>query len=61
MTHSLYITSPDGYGIELLYDLPREVWEGDIDGALNYVAVLPTQGDAALEDKKENLPVFAKS
>ena len=61
MTHSLYITSPDGYGIELLYDLPREVWEGDIDGALNYVAVLPTEGEGALEDKKENLPVFSKS
>jgi len=26
MTHSLYINDPNGYGIELLYELPREVW-----------------------------------
>lgn len=61
MTHSLYIQSPDGYGVELLYDLPREVWEGDIDGALNYVADLPREGPAALEDKIEGLPVFTKA
>ena len=36
MTHSLYIHDPNGYGVELLYELPREVWEGDIDAALNY-------------------------
>jgi catechol 2,3-dioxygenase-like lactoylglutathione lyase family enzyme len=58
MTHSLYIHDPNGYGIELLYDLPREVWEGDIDGALNYVEPLPTEGEAALVDQTEGLPVF---
>ena len=36
MTHSLYINDPNGYGVELLYELPREVWEGDIDAALNF-------------------------
>ena len=51
MTHSLYIHDPNGYGVELLYDLPREVWEGDIDGALNFVEVLPTEGAEALEDR----------
>jgi catechol 2,3-dioxygenase len=51
MTHSLYIPDPNGYGVELLYDLPREIWEKDIDGALNYVEVLPTEGEAALVDK----------
>lgn len=61
MTHSLYIQSPDGYGVELVYDLPREVWEGDIDAALNYVTELPKDGDAALQDKAEGLPVFAKT
>jgi catechol 2,3-dioxygenase-like lactoylglutathione lyase family enzyme len=35
MTHSVYISDPDGHGIELLYELPREAWEGDIDGALS--------------------------
>jgi len=29
MTHSLYINDPaTGYGVELLYELQREVWEG---------------------------------
>jgi catechol-2,3-dioxygenase len=58
MTHSLYIHDPNGYGIELLYDLPREVWEGDIDGALNYIEPLPTEGEAALVDETEGLPIF---
>ena len=58
MTHSLYIHDPNGYGIELLYDLPREIWEGDIDAALNYVKVLPTEGAEALADCTDNLPKF---
>ncbi|SKA06125.1 Glyoxalase/Bleomycin resistance protein/Dioxygenase superfamily protein [Enhydrobacter aerosaccus] len=58
MTHSLYIHDPNGYGVELLYDLPREVWEGDIDAALNYVEVLPTEGREALADKADKLPSF---
>ena len=45
-THSLYIHDPNGYGIELLYELPREAWEGDIDAALNFVVELPTEGAA---------------
>lgn len=58
MTHSVYIHDPDGYGIEILYDLPREVWEGDIDAAQNYAEQLPTEGAAALEDRTDGLPVF---
>jgi catechol 2,3-dioxygenase-like lactoylglutathione lyase family enzyme len=58
MTHSLYIHDPNGYGIELLYELPREVWEGDIDAALNYATQLPTEGAAALEDREKGVPVF---
>jgi catechol 2,3-dioxygenase len=58
MTHSLYIHDPNGYGIELLYELPREVWEGDIDAALNYAKPLPTEGAAALDDRQEGIPVF---
>ncbi|NKC12826.1 MAG: hypothetical protein GKR94_11680 [Gammaproteobacteria bacterium] len=59
MTHSLYIRDPNGYGVELVYDLPREVWQGDIDAALNYVEILPTEGAEALEDKKD-VPVFGQ-
>jgi catechol 2,3-dioxygenase-like lactoylglutathione lyase family enzyme len=60
MTHSLYIHDPNGYGVELLYDLPREIWEGDVDAALNYVEQLPTEGDAALADATEDLPTFRR-
>jgi catechol 2,3-dioxygenase len=57
MTHSVYISDPDGHGIEVLYELPREVWEHDIDGAQNYAEQLPTEGPDALVDKTSN-PVF---
>ena len=58
MTHSLYINDPNGYGVELLYELPREVWEGDIDAALNFAVAKPTEGKEALEDEHQNVPVF---
>ncbi|MGH7323475.1 MAG: VOC family protein [Candidatus Rokuibacteriota bacterium] len=58
MTHSVYISDPDGHGIEVLYELPREVWEGDIDAAQNYAEQLPTEGDEAMVDSTDN-PVFA--
>ncbi|MEQ9642154.1 MAG: VOC family protein [Alphaproteobacteria bacterium] len=61
MTHSVYIHDPNGYGVELLYELPREVWSGDIDGALNYAVSLPTEGKEALQDATEDLPVFEKA
>ncbi|MFV0260286.1 MAG: VOC family protein [Acidimicrobiales bacterium] len=51
MTHSVYVEDPDGHGIEVLYDLPNEVWDGDVDAALSYFEVLPTTGPAALEDR----------
>jgi len=57
MTHSVYISDPDGHGIEVLYELPREVWGGDIDGAQNYAENLPTEGAEALIDRMDN-PVF---
>jgi catechol 2,3-dioxygenase-like lactoylglutathione lyase family enzyme len=60
MTHSVYIEDPDGHGIEVLYELPREVWEHDIDAAQNYVEHLPTDGAAALVDRTDN-PVFGKA
>jgi catechol 2,3-dioxygenase len=61
VTHSVYISDPNGYGVELLYELPREVWAGDIDGALNYATSLPTEGKEALVDKHEGVPVFTKT
>jgi len=58
MTHSLYINDPNGYGVELLYELPREVWEGDIDAALNHAVAVPTEGLEALQDRADGLPIF---
>jgi catechol 2,3-dioxygenase len=43
MTHSAYIADPDGYGIEVLYELPAEVWSGDLNAALNYFEYVPPE------------------
>jgi catechol 2,3-dioxygenase len=59
MTHSLYVHDPNGYGVELVYDLPREVWENDIDAALNFAEVLPHEGVEALTDRTD-VPVFGR-
>ncbi|HET9666204.1 MAG TPA: VOC family protein [Desertimonas sp.] len=40
MTHSAYLYDPDGHGIEVVYDVPSEAWEGDVDAALNYFEFL---------------------
>ena len=58
MTHSVYISDPDGHGIEVLYELPRDVWEQDIEGAQNFAENLPTEGEASLLDRTVN-PVFS--
>jgi catechol 2,3-dioxygenase len=60
MTHSLYISDPNGYGVEVLYELPREVWGDNIQGALDYAEGLPTDGDAAFIDDTD-YPKFAKA
>ena len=61
MTHSAYISDPNGYGVEILYELPREMWEGDIDEGLNYLTFAPTEGPGALEDDLANAPSFGKA
>jgi catechol 2,3-dioxygenase len=53
MSHSAYITDPDGNGIEVLYNLPEEVWGGDVDAALNYFEYLPSDGDEAMQDRTD--------
>lgn len=50
MSHSVYIQDPDGHGIEVIYTLPPEQWQGDINAALNYLDVLPREGEEALDD-----------
>jgi catechol 2,3-dioxygenase len=58
VTHSVYISDPNGYGVELLYEVPRQLWERDIDAGLNYLEMLPTEGAEALVDDIENAPRF---
>ena len=58
MTHSAYITDPDGNGIEVLYELPADVWEGDLPRAMKHFEALPLEGPGALIDDS-NYPVFA--
>jgi catechol 2,3-dioxygenase len=60
MTHSLYISDPNGYGVEVLYELPREVWGDNIQAGLDYVENLPTDGDEAFIDDTE-YPRFGKA
>ena len=57
MTHSVYISDPDGHGIEVLYELPREVWEHDIDGAQNFAEQLPTEGERRWSTRRTT-PIF---
>lgn len=60
MTHSVYISDPNGHGVEVLYELAPEVWLGDIDGAQNYSERLPTEGEASMADTTDN-PVFGQA
>ncbi|HEU5320472.1 MAG TPA: VOC family protein, partial [Methylomirabilota bacterium] len=60
MTHSAYVSDPDGHGIEVLYELPPEVWKDDIDAAQNFSERLPTEGPAALVDTTDN-PTFGRA
>ncbi len=58
MTHSVYINDPNGYGVEVLYELPAEVWQDDIDGALNWAERLPME--QLLEDTTDYVTDFNK-
>ena len=60
VTHSVYINDPNGYGVEFLYELPREMWENDIDAGINWLENLPTEGPEALVDRTDT-PSFGKT
>ncbi len=44
VTHSIHLTDPNGYQIELVFELPRALWEDDIDAALNHAVERPVGG-----------------
>ena len=58
VTHSVYVNDPNGYGVEFLYELPRKMWENDIQAAIDYLDNLPTEGEEALKDPES--PSFGK-
>ena len=60
VTHSVYVNDPNGYGVEFLYELPREMWENDIQGAIDFLENLPTEGPEALVDRTDS-PSFGKA
>jgi catechol-2,3-dioxygenase len=53
MTHSAYVLDPDGHGIEVVYDVPADVWEGNVDAALSHFELLPNSGPEALHDSTD--------
>ncbi len=53
MTRSAYVTDPDGNGIEVLYEVPAEAWEGDVNAALNYFKPIDPNSDEAFQDTPE--------
>jgi catechol 2,3-dioxygenase len=44
VTQSIHLTDPNGCEVELVYELPRDLWEGDIDAALNQAVERPVSG-----------------
>lgn len=44
VTHSIHLTDPNGYEVELVHELPRALWEDDIDAALNRAVERPVSG-----------------
>ena len=58
MSRSLYVRDPNGYSVELLYELPRAVWERNIQAALDHHITLAHEGAEALVDRAEPGPVF---
>jgi catechol 2,3-dioxygenase-like lactoylglutathione lyase family enzyme len=59
MTHSIYIADPNGYGVEVLYELPDEIWRHDINGALNYAVSYPVE--ESLVDTTDYTTTFDRS
>jgi catechol 2,3-dioxygenase len=43
-THSIHFFDPNGIEVELVFELPREQWESDIDGVLNRRVDRPITG-----------------
>ena len=49
MSEAIYLNDPDGNGVELYYDRPRDEWQHDADGNLVMVSE-PFDLDALLAE-----------
>ena len=54
VSEAIYLTDPDGHGIEIYWDRPRQVWEGQVAARMTTIpldvdALLGELGDAAAE------------
>jgi catechol 2,3-dioxygenase len=47
VSEALYLSDPDGHGIEIYWDRPREVWEGQVGSRLT---TLPLDVDSLLKE-----------
>jgi catechol 2,3-dioxygenase len=59
MTHSAYISDPDGYGIEILYEVPRQAWGDNPGAAVIWARRVAKEGPEALIDN-DDYHVFTK-
>jgi catechol 2,3-dioxygenase len=55
VTHSIHLTDPDGHEIEPVHELPRQLWEHDIDAALNQAVERPIHQE---NDQATRLPAW---
>ena len=55
VTHSVYINDPNGYGVEFLYELPREMWE-ERHRRRDQLAREPAVGRARSADRPHRQP-----
>ena len=53
VSEALYLSDPDGHGIEIYWDRPREVWEGRVAARMT---TLPLDVDDLLEELDEPAP-----
>ncbi len=53
MTHSAYISDPDGYGIEILYEVPRYAWIDNPAAAVIWARGTAKEGPEALIDNDD--------
>ena len=47
VTHSVYVNDPNGYGVELLYELPRQMWEAGHQCRFELLGIVAYRGSGS--------------